>query len=98
MFTHNKDRFFGGCVCLEHALLADAAELLIFNKEIESDLLGPHTESLKSSSSMDSQSPDSSELSNSNIFITVESQTVAPTPLCDRSSTDGSTCLLWVMV
>lgn len=82
-------------MCLKHALLADAAELLIFNKEIESDLLGPHTESLKSSSSMDSQS---SELSNSNIFITVESQTVAPTPLCDRSSTDGSTCLLWVMV
>lgn len=86
-------------MCLKHALLADAAELLIFNKEIESDLLGPHTESLKSSSSMDSQSQaDSSELSNSNIFITVESQTVAPTPLCDRSSTDGSTCLLWVMV
>lgn len=83
-------------MCLKHALLADAAELLIFNKEIESDLLGPHTESLKSSSSMDSQNPDSSELSN--IFITVESQTVAPTPLCDRSSTDGSTCLLWVMV
>lgn len=82
-------------MCLKHALLADAAELLIFNKEIESDLLGPHTESLKSSSSMDSQS---SELSNSNIFITVESQTVAPTPLCDRSSTDGSTCLLRVMV
>lgn len=81
-------------MCLKHALLADAAELLIFNKEIESDLLGPHTDS----SSMDSQSPDSSELSNSNIFITVESQTVAPTPLCDRSSTDGSTCLLWVMV
>lgn len=80
-------------MCLKHALLADAAELLIFNKEIESDLLGPHTESLKSSSSMDSQSSD-----NSNIFITVESQTVAPTPLCDRSSTDGSTCLLWVMV
>lgn len=76
-------------MCLKHALLADAAELLIFNKEIESDLLGPHTESLKSSSSMDSQSPDSSA---------VESQTVAPTPLCDRSSTDGSTCLLWVMV
>lgn len=85
-------------MCLKHALLADAAELLIFNKEIESDLLGPHTESLKSSSSMDSQSSDSSELSNSNIFITVESQTVAPTPLCDRSSTDGFTCLLWVMV
>lgn len=85
-------------MCLKHALLADAAELLIFNKEIESDLLGPHTESLKSSSSMDSQSSDSSELSNSNIFITVESQTVAPTPLCDRSLTDGSTCLLWVMV
>lgn len=79
-------------MCLKHALLADAAELLIFNKEIESDLLRPHTESLKSSSSIDSQNPDMSELSNSNIFITVESQTVGPTPLCDRSTTDGSTC------